>query len=262
MRNVLLSLAFVASTLTLGFSAPAVAGGYDGARDSDNRPHGWGVYVYPGGGRYEGQWQFGEKAGRGIREWRDGSRYDGQWQHNMPHGKGVMTYSDGGTYRGEFKAGKRAGRGVETLVDGSVYSGEFRFDVRHGTGRLERHDGSRYDGSWVRGVQQGQGLWVMADGSAFRGSFVAGKADGKGECVVAGKTSPCRYEHGKIAPTAVAMPVKVADAVKPTGIRALRARSSLVPPPQGTAAVKAARAAASTVARLDTQQEPVVGLAV
>jgi hypothetical protein len=284
MRKLLLSLAFLASTLSVGFSSPALAAGYEGARDSHKRPHGWGVYVYPGGGRYEGQWQFGEKAGRGIREWRDGSRYDGQWQHNMPHGKGVMTYPGGGSYRGDFRAGKRSGRGVETLKDGSEYTGQFRADYRHGTGTLVRPDGSRYEGGWIKGLQQGEGLIVNADGSAFRGNFMAGKAQGKGECLARGVTSACRYENGKPAVTAVAAapvvppspavaatpsvvaatpsvvaatpsvvaePLAVASAAS-SSVRALRARGSLVPPPQGTAAVKAARAAASAVARMDT----------
>lgn len=43
--------------------------------------------------------------GFGIYTWKDGRRYEGSYNLNKKHGKGTYTYSDGSKYSGEWVEG-------------------------------------------------------------------------------------------------------------------------------------------------------------
>jgi radial spoke head protein 1 len=38
-----------------------------------------GVYLYPDGGRYEGEWFLDKKWGNGVYQYPDGGRFEGKW---------------------------------------------------------------------------------------------------------------------------------------------------------------------------------------
>jgi len=54
---------------------------------------GLGVYRYPSGARYEGQWHAGLKSGRGVYVFPKGGRYEGEWREGVPDGIGVKVLS-------------------------------------------------------------------------------------------------------------------------------------------------------------------------
>lgn len=57
--------------------------------------HGKGVMTYGDGSRYEGDFKYGKKSGRGSRFFASGDRYIGEFDKNVMHGTGVY-YSEKG----------------------------------------------------------------------------------------------------------------------------------------------------------------------
>lgn len=56
--------------------------------------------------QYVGQWEAGEKQGRGVMTYPDGSKYDGEWKSGERHGKGSLSMANGDRYVGTFKHGE------------------------------------------------------------------------------------------------------------------------------------------------------------
>jgi hypothetical protein len=50
--------------------------------------HGKGVYRWPDGRTYEGEYYCNKKHGWGVYTWQDGSRYEGPWMNGKRHGAG------------------------------------------------------------------------------------------------------------------------------------------------------------------------------
>lgn len=61
--------------------------------------------------------------GFGVFIWPDGRRYEGEYLDDKKHGKGVFTFSDGKKYSGLWVNGKQHGEGEFTNVDGTVRIG-------------------------------------------------------------------------------------------------------------------------------------------
>jgi hypothetical protein len=69
--------------------------GYEGAVNSAGVPHGKGVGVYGGGGRYEGEWAYGQREGGGTMAFVDGRTYAGEWADGREDGEGVVKDREG-----------------------------------------------------------------------------------------------------------------------------------------------------------------------
>ena len=41
--------------------------------------HGYGVYTWKNGRKFEGNFEYNKRSGRGIQTWPDGRVYDGEW---------------------------------------------------------------------------------------------------------------------------------------------------------------------------------------
>ena len=48
----------------------------------------------------------------GLYSWPDGRRYEGDWQNNKMHGKGKYFWPDGRSHEGEYLDDKKHGRGI------------------------------------------------------------------------------------------------------------------------------------------------------
>lgn len=48
-----------------------------------------------------------KKEGEGVFNWPDGKKYDGEWKNSVQHGVGIYKNSKGETRKGEWKKGKR-----------------------------------------------------------------------------------------------------------------------------------------------------------
>ena len=68
---------------------------------------GFGIYRWPSGDKYEGNFKGGKKNGQGLWTGCDGCSYEGEWVDDLCEGFGVFRRSDGSFYRGYFKKGKQ-----------------------------------------------------------------------------------------------------------------------------------------------------------
>ena len=70
--------------------------------------HGYGIYIYVDGVRYEGQFSNDKKEGFGIYYWIDGRIYEGYWHKGKQHGIGSYTDPNKKIYKkGLWEFGKR-----------------------------------------------------------------------------------------------------------------------------------------------------------
>lgn len=74
----------------------------------NGRRHGFGTKVNPDGSRYQGEWRFDKKNGKGLYIYgnNDGT-YEGEWRDNKRHGKGVRVYGNGKKVVGDWVYDKR-----------------------------------------------------------------------------------------------------------------------------------------------------------
>merc|ERR1712196_180304 len=81
---------------------------------------GQGVYIFPDGSRYEGQWQKGGEAGEAVRRHGQGTlvdgeqSYEGQWCNDAMHGQGVFSYASKAKYEGSWANNEYDGEGKYT----------------------------------------------------------------------------------------------------------------------------------------------------
>ena len=73
---------------------------------------------------------------------RPGEVYEGQWEAGDKHGKGKMTYASGELYEGQWKADNKHGQGKYTYADGGVYEGPYEADSMHGQGKYTYASGA------------------------------------------------------------------------------------------------------------------------
>lgn len=107
-------------------------------------------------------------------------RYDGQMQDDQPHGKGKMTYPHGlqfKEYTGMFDKGVLHGEGVLQLANGQKFTGSFEY------GQMINGVLKDSDGALFKGVFRDQQLW---EGTYERQGKVSTYKEGKeqttGEC--------------------------------------------------------------------------------
>jgi hypothetical protein len=154
--------------------------------------NGRGIYVYPSGAKYIGDFKDGEIHGIGVCYYTDGSKYQGEWRHRFPHGKGTKTYADGHQQTGKWHRGRPvddAGNLLEEYVVQAsderdiaidIQSGCIDGDCKDGQGTFAYPDGSKYDGQFRLGKLQGLGTWYFVNGDRYVGAFANNFPHGKG----------------------------------------------------------------------------------
>ena len=70
--------------------------------------HGKGLYKWPDGNEYEGEYINNVKEGKGEFRWKDGRVYTGAFENGRPHGKGLLTVK-GITFNAVFDEGRYLG---------------------------------------------------------------------------------------------------------------------------------------------------------
>jgi hypothetical protein len=76
---------------------------YEGELNNEGEKHGQGMYRYPNGRTYVGEWYKNQMDGQGVESWPNGSIYQGQFKANKRHGRGTFTWADGRQYVGRTK---------------------------------------------------------------------------------------------------------------------------------------------------------------
>src|SRR6266566_4744106 len=113
----------------------------------DGKAHGRGVFTFPSGVRYVGEFR-DDKFNGGLYIWPSGNRYEGEFRDGKMNGQGVYTMANGNRHIGEYRDDNRNGRGVSTWANGDRYVGEFRDDRPDGRGLFTVANGNRYEGEW------------------------------------------------------------------------------------------------------------------
>jgi len=99
---------------------------YEGQRNAEGKPHGYGKVTFPTGDVYEGNWENGWRSGHGRSTFASGDIYEGNWENSKFSGHGKFAYASGAIYEGNWKNGKRNGQGKHTSASGVVQDGEWK----------------------------------------------------------------------------------------------------------------------------------------
>ncbi len=110
----------------------------------------------------------GLAQGRGVVQWfkdgKPGGRNEGEYRDGKRAGRGVYSAADGSSYEGEFRDGKESGRGVITWPSGKRYEGQLNDNKANGHGKYVSDNGTVYEGTWSNGCfrQGNRRAWVGA----------------------------------------------------------------------------------------------------
>lgn len=129
--------------------------------------HGCGVEA-TAGGRYHGQFVYGKKEGHGIYIWPDGSVYVGEWRNNIISGTGYYKGKDENEFRGQWRDAVIHGFGMYTWADGRTFRGQYADDRKEGFGVFTWKDGRRLEGFWREGKQHGFCATYAASGELLK----------------------------------------------------------------------------------------------
>ena len=88
----------------------------------------FGVYLWPDGAKYVGEFKEYAKHGKGTTNWPDGAKYVGEYTNGKKHGQGTFTFPNGTKYAGEYKDGIQDGYGTMFWADGGVWVGQWKSD--------------------------------------------------------------------------------------------------------------------------------------
>lgn len=176
---------------------------------SGNCLNGKGIFIFPTGAVYVGDFLDGEIHGYGTCYYANGSKYQGYWAHRYPEGNGTKTYHDGTQRTGFWKKGQpvdefgnfvdeqtRSVMAEAAAVD--LQTGCLMGDCFEGEGTYAYANGSRYEGLFRDGKPNDFGTFYYANGDRFEGYFDAGMPHGEGVLYkVNGKTLSGRWEAGE-----------------------------------------------------------------
>ncbi len=161
---------------------------------SGNCQDGTGIYMYPSGAKYIGQFKDGEIHGIGTCYYSDGSTYRGEWAHRYPQGNGIKTLVDGRNWEGAWKMGLPIDEGglvIENLFpdpEPIIQSGCLAGDCENGEGMFAYLDGSKYEGQFIGSKPDGWGTFSYPSGDRYVGAFVKGLKQGRGTFYYADET--------------------------------------------------------------------------
>ena len=116
---------------------------YCGESDSGTL-HGCGVFVEPSGrGVFEGLWVKGSQLS-GVYSWPNGKQYSGDWKGSVRSGLGVETRPDGTKFSGDFSQNTMGPLGVLSLPNHGLYMGMWDVSgVQEGDGVEAYADGGK-----------------------------------------------------------------------------------------------------------------------
>eukprot|EP00347_Sterkiella_histriomuscorum_P004958 403358433 len=138
-------------------------------------------YVYKcSGAKYNGQWLYGFRHGKGSMQWLDGARFEGMWNFGKACGQGIFTHTKGEIYEGHWMNDKAHGNGMYVHSNGAKYEGDWQHDLQHGLGQETWPDGSLFIGQYIDGKKNGKGKYLWVDGASYEGEWEDNEIAGYG----------------------------------------------------------------------------------
>ncbi|MEM1325171.1 MAG: caspase family protein [Bacteroidota bacterium] len=176
---------------------------------SGNCWNGKGIFAYPDGSKYRGDFLSGKLDGWGTFYYVNGNKYVGEFKRGLPDGEGAMHHPNGSRTSGNWIGGEFVGQnevysqrtgcvsgdcsngqGVYVFPDGKGrYSGKFASSFPEGYGKVEYSNGDRYEGMLVKGKLHGKGVYYYQYGRIIEGYWKEGS--------YAGKRHPSTYKASK-----------------------------------------------------------------
>ena len=148
---------------------------------SGNCVDGKGVFLFPSGGKYSGQFKKGVINGYGTFYYTNGNIYTGNWKNSIREGKGKLQMPTGDEYSGEFRANKFWGSGTYTYSNGELFEGQWYNDKANGKGKYSFINNESYEGEFDEGKFSGYGVYTYKDKSKYEGYWINNKREGKGK---------------------------------------------------------------------------------
>ena len=149
MRVQWIKFVFLLGIANIFFSYPVKAQCVEG-----NCSDGEGVYVYPSGAKFVGNFLNHLAHGFGILYFANGDIYEGMWNQHIREGNGKLIANGKFTYTGEFSENNFHGRGIIKYQNSDEYAGYFKNGKFNGEGVYITSDGERFEGKWSDGVPQ------------------------------------------------------------------------------------------------------------
>ncbi|TNE64087.1 MAG: peptidase C14 caspase catalytic subunit p20 [Bacteroidetes bacterium] len=157
--------------------------------------NGGGIFAYPDGSKYEGNFINSKFDGNGTFYFANGDRYVGNFKENYPHGSGTRYHANGTVESGDWREGEFIGssliesgqigciqgdcdngNGSYIFKEGSAkYVGDFQNGQPDGFGICSYANGDRYRGEWAEGAFMGKGTLYLHDGTEVAGYWRAGE---------------------------------------------------------------------------------------
>lgn len=132
--------------------------------------HGYGVYTWPDGSRYDGMWNRDNRHGKGVYTQPDGARYDGQWKNDYWHGMGTTFDTLGNKiYTGSWVDGQRSGYGIDIFNCPQNMPDSFLSRIFQ-----KLACGMTYDGNWQEGLPNGEGTMTTSYFGSYSGNWTKG----------------------------------------------------------------------------------------
>ncbi|KAL0480821.1 phosphatidylinositol 4-phosphate 5-kinase [Acrasis kona] len=127
----------------------------DGKPHGCSQPNGRGVFYHVAGDKYEDEMELGNFKGDGIYMWPNGLKYVGQFTNSQPNGRGSYYFDSGHIYTGMVKDGVICGTGKIKYADGNVYEGVLDNGFPNGEGVYTTAEGNTYSGMFLKGEMHG-----------------------------------------------------------------------------------------------------------
>jgi hypothetical protein len=148
---------------------------------------------------YRGDFVDGMRHGYG-KDYRKNSKYEGQFSFDKKNGKGEIVLNTGDVYKGEFKNNKITGFGHYIWKNNyHEYIGNFLNGKFHGEGFYKWGNNQYFKGKYINGVKEGKGEIGFNDGKKCFINFINGKPYGKGTLIDSdGNIIEAEFESGKL----------------------------------------------------------------